>query len=99
MSEALFSINLKGELMSATFYRIDNELLERNLLDEELVKEILQRAKDSDKIDWSFTHKDVRVDILNKNSWKVEFFASRDEPNNSWEKSHIKKNSKKLLFN
>ena len=84
MSEALFAINLKGELMSATFYKIDNELLKRNLLDEDLIEKILQRSNDPEKRDWSFTYRDVQIDILNRNSLKVEFFVSRNEPNNSW---------------
>ena len=33
MSEVLFAINLKGELMYASYFKIDDKLLKTNLLD------------------------------------------------------------------
>ena len=66
--------------MSASYYTIDDELLKQNLLDELLIDQILERSKYPERFLWSFQYGDIRVDILDRNSWKVEFFVSRMSP-------------------
>lgn len=78
MAEAFFSINNKGEVMSAAYYTIDNELLQHNLLDDFLLHHILERADNPDKWEWSFDTGHLRIDILSRNDWKTEFFVSRN---------------------
>ncbi len=99
MAEALFSINLKGELISATYYKIDDELLKRNLLDELLIDQILERSKNPERFLWNFDYGDIRVDILSSNSWKIEFFVSRNEPTHSLPKHLFKNQPKKIIIN
>lgn len=80
MAEALFTINLSGELISARYYTIDDDLLNRKFLDERLVKLILKRSGNPKKYEQSFDCGDVRIDILGRNDWRVDFFVSRNEP-------------------
>ena len=97
MAEALFSISHNGELMSAAYYTIDNELLNKNLLDEQLIDQILERSKHPEHFLWSFNYGDIRVEILSRNSWKVEFFVSRNEPVYLSHKN-LKPSSNKISF-
>jgi hypothetical protein len=80
MVEALFSINHKGELMSAAYYTIDDQFLKENVLDEMLITRIMKRSKNPKRFSWTFEHGELRVDILSRNSWRIEFFISRNEP-------------------
>ena len=80
MAEALFSMNFKCEIMSAAYYSIDDELLQHNLLDDFLLRHIIERAENPDKWEWSFDTGHLRIDILSKNEWKVEFFVSKSIP-------------------
>jgi len=66
--------------MSASYYTIDDELLKHNLLDDLLIDQILERSKYPERFLWSFEHGELRVDILSRNSWRIEFFVSRNEP-------------------
>jgi hypothetical protein len=78
MTEVLFAINLKGELISARYYSITKETLEKKLLSDELLIEVLHRAKAPEGKDWNFRFEDIEVEILKRYEHKVEFFASRD---------------------
>jgi hypothetical protein len=78
MTEALFSINHEGQLMSATYYSITSETLERKLLSDELIGEVLQRASKRKSKAWNFNHEDVTIEIIKKYKHKIEFFVSRD---------------------
>jgi len=86
MTEVLFSINLKGELISARYYTLTSETLEKKLLSDELLLEVLHRAKDLEGKNWNFRFEDVQVEILKKCDYKVEFFVSRDVPSVSTRK-------------
>jgi hypothetical protein len=48
MTEALFSINNKGKLISATYYTITDETLKKNLFSNDLIIEIFRRVNDSE---------------------------------------------------
>jgi len=78
MTEALFAINNDGQLISATYYTITPETLERKLLTEELINEVISRVIEQDCKNWSFIFEDLRVEILKKLKYKIEFFVSRD---------------------
>lgn len=78
MTEALFSINNDGQLMSSTFYTITHETLKRKLLSDELIEEVIRRVIELDQKEWSFTFKDIQFEILKRHDYKIEFFASRD---------------------
>ena len=78
MVEALFSINLKGELMSATFFKADDILHKDDMVDEYLISRVLKRANNPKKYEWSFSHDKYHIDILNRYDTKVEFFVSLD---------------------
>lgn len=80
MTEALFSINNAGKLTSALYYTITAETLERELISDELIKEVLRRSSDQDGKDWEFTFKDLQVEITKKLEYKIEFFVSRGIP-------------------
>ena len=80
MTEALFSINNAGKLTSALYYTITTETLERELISDELLLEVLHRAKDPNNKDWNFTFEDLQVEIIKKLEYKIEFFVSRDIP-------------------
>ncbi len=80
MAEALFAVNNEGELISSTYFTIDDDLLSRKFLNELLVHQIIERANHPEHWEWSFTNGDMRIDILNKTEWKVEFFVSKDGP-------------------
>lgn len=80
MTEALFSINNAGELISAAYYTITTETLEREIISDELLLEVLHRANDPNSKDWNFTFDDLQVEIIKKLEYKVEFFVSRDIP-------------------
>lgn len=78
MTEALFSINNAGKLISARYYTITRETLNRKIISDELVEEILQRSRDQEGKGWNFTFEDLQVEILKKHEFKIEFFVSRD---------------------
>ena len=78
MTEALFSINNAGKLISACYYTITSETLERKILSEELIDEVIWRVIEQDSKDWNFTFEDLQVEILKKHEYKVDFFVSRD---------------------
>jgi hypothetical protein len=78
MTKALFSINHEGQLMSATYYTITLETLERKLLSDELIEEVMRRVIEQDSKDWKFYIGDLQVEILKKYEYKIEFFVSRD---------------------
>ena len=80
MTEVLFSINNAGKLISATYYTISPETLQRKLLSEELIDEVIYRVIELDCKDWNFTFEDIQVEILKKHEYKVDFFVSRDIP-------------------
>jgi len=80
MTEALFSINNAGELISARYYTITRDTLNRRIISDELIEEILRRSRNPEGKDWNFSFEDLRVDILEKHEYKVEFFVSRDIP-------------------
>ena len=80
MTEALFSINNAGELISALYYTITRETLNRKIISDELIKEILLRSNDPEGSNWNFNFNELRVDILKKLEYKIEFFVSRDFP-------------------
>lgn len=73
-------MNNDAVVMSAAYYTIDDELLQQNLLDDYLLHHIIERAKNPDKWEWSFETGHLRIDILSRNDWKVEFFVSRNTP-------------------
>jgi len=78
MTEALFSINNAGKLTSALYYTITAETLERELISDELIKEVLRRSSNQEGKDWIFTFNDLQVEITKKLEYKIEFFVSRD---------------------
>lgn len=78
MTEALFSINNAGKLLSALYYTITAETLERELISDELLLEVLHRAEDPNNKDWNFIFEDLQVEIIKKLEYKIEFFVSRD---------------------
>ena len=80
MTEALFSITPAGELISARYYTITRDTLNRRIISDELIEEILLRSQDQESRDWHFSFKDLQVDILEKYEHKIEFFVSRDIP-------------------
>lgn len=80
MTEALFSINNVGKLCSALCYTITAETLERELISDELIKEVLRRSSAQEEKDWNFTFEDLQVEIIKKLEYKIEFFVSRDIP-------------------
>lgn len=80
MTEVLFSIDNAGKLCSALYYTITAETLERELISDELIKEVLRRSSDQEGKDWNFTFKDLQVEITKKLEYKIEFFVSRDIP-------------------
>lgn len=82
MTEVLCSINNAGELISALYYTITRETLERKIISDELIEEILLRSSDQEKKDWNFTFDDLQVEILKKLEYKIEFFVSRVIPTN-----------------
>ena len=79
MVEALFSVNLQGEVMSATFFNVDHILLKDDIVDESLISRVLKYAKNPKRYRWSFCHEMYRIDILKKHGAKVEFFVSLDK--------------------
>jgi hypothetical protein len=80
MTEALFSINNAGKLISARYYTITSETLEKKILSEELIDEVIRRVIELDCKDWDFTFEDLQVEILKKHEYKVDFIVSRDIP-------------------
>lgn len=80
MTEAFFSTNNAGKLTSALYYTITRETLERKLLSDELIEEVIRRVIQQDCKDLNFIFGDLQVEILNKHEYKVEFFVSRDIP-------------------
>lgn len=80
MTEALFSINNSGKLISAHYYTITQETLKRKLLSEELIEEVIRRVIKQDCKDWNFTFEDLQVEILKRHEYKIDFFVSRDIP-------------------
>jgi len=80
MTEALFSINKAGELISARYYTITWETMENKILSEELIDEVIRRVIEKDCKDWNFTFNNMQVKILKKYDYKIEFFVSRDIP-------------------
>jgi hypothetical protein len=50
MTEALFSITPAGELISARYYTITRETLDRKIITDELIDEILQRCSSAQGI-------------------------------------------------
>jgi hypothetical protein len=80
MTEALFSINNAGKLISARYYTITSETLEKKILSEELIDEVIRRVIELDCKDWDFNFEDLQVEILKKHEYKVDFFVSRDIP-------------------
>jgi len=80
MTEVLFSINNAGKMISARYYTITWETMEKKILPEELVDEVIRRVIKQDRKDWNFTFDNMQVEILKKFEYKVEFFVSRDIP-------------------
>jgi ferritin-like protein len=80
MTEALFSINNAGKLISARYYTITQETLKHKLLSEELIEEVIRRVIEQNRKDWNFTFDNMQVEILKKHEYKVDFFVSRDIP-------------------
>ena len=80
MTEALFSISNAGELISARYYTITRDTLNQRIISGELIEEILRRSRDPEGRDWKFSFEDLKVDILKKYEYKIEFFVSRDIP-------------------
>lgn len=80
MTEALFSINNAGELISSLYYTITWETLNRKVISGELINEILQRCSAGQGEYWDFIFEDLQVEILKKYDHKIEFFVSRDIP-------------------
>lgn len=78
MTEALFSINDNGLLMSATYYTITSETMERKLLTDELIAEVIQRVIEKNLKNWKFVFNDLQVEILQRHEYRIEFFVSRD---------------------
>ena len=78
MTEALFSINNAGKLISARYYTITSETLEKKILSEELIDEVIRRVIELDCKDWDFNFEDLQVEILKKHEYKVDLFVSRD---------------------
>lgn len=87
MTEALFSINNAGKLISARYYTITWETMEKKILSEELIDEVILRVIENDCKDWNFTFDNVQVEILKKYDYKVEFFVSRDIP--KWDQKFL----------
>jgi ferritin-like protein len=87
MTEALFSINNAGELISARYYTITKETLARKIITNELIDEILERCNYGQGKHWDFTFEDLRIEILKKYDHKIEFFVSRDilKGESSWQ--------------
>lgn len=92
MTEALFSINNSGQLISALYYTITRETLERKLISDELIDEVIRRVIEQDCKNWNFTFYDLHVEILKKHEHKVEFFVSRDIP-----KSQLIETTKEII--
>lgn len=80
MTEALFSINNAGKLISAQYYTITRDTLNRRIISDELIEEILRRSSDLEGRNWNFSFEDLKVNILKKHEYKIEFFVSRDIP-------------------
>ena len=80
MTEALFSINNSGKLLSAIYYTITLETLERELLSDELIEEVIRRVIEKDCEGRNFIFNDLQVEILKKHEYKIEFFVSRGIP-------------------
>lgn len=80
MTEVFFSINNAGKLISARYYTITWETMEKKILSEELVDEVIRRVIKQDRKDWYFTFDNMQVEILKKFDYKVDFFVSRDIP-------------------
>ena len=81
MTEALFSINNAGKLTSALYYTITAETLEREIISNELINEVLRRSSDQSGKDRRFTFEDLQVEIFKRKfDHKIEFFVSRDIP-------------------
>lgn len=80
MTEALFSITNAGKLISARYYTITWETMEKKILSEELVDEVIRRVIKQNRKDWYFTFNNMQVEILKKHEYKVDFFVSRDIP-------------------
>lgn len=78
MTEALISISPNGQIQSIRYYTITSETLEGKLISNELLLEVLNRAKAPEGKDWHFKYEDFQVEILKKYDYKIEFFASRD---------------------
>jgi len=81
MTEALFSINHDGQLMSATYYSITPETMERKLLSKELIAEVLQRASKRKSKSWNFVHENVAVEITKNTNIKLNLSSVGISPN------------------
>lgn len=97
MVEALFAINLDGEVMSATFFKSGDILHKDDIIDGYLISCILKRANNPKKCEWSFSHGRYRIDILTKTHWKVEFFVSLEKAIQLFPKSFVL-HSEKVSF-
>jgi hypothetical protein len=80
MTEALFSITPAGKLISARYYTITAETLDRKLISDELIDEVLLRSSDQSGKNMFFNFEDLQVEILKKYDHKIDFFVSRDIP-------------------
>jgi hypothetical protein len=80
MTEAIFSITPGGELISARYYTITRDSLNRRIISDELIEEVLLRSQDQESKDWQFTFMDLKIEILKKYDHKIEFFVSREFP-------------------
>jgi hypothetical protein len=78
MTEALFSISNAGILISKIYYKIAFESVVKELISDELIKEVLMRSSDQEGKDWNFTFNDLQVEIIKKLEYKIEFFVSWD---------------------
>jgi len=61
MTEALFSINNAGKLISARYYTITWETMKKKILSEELIDEVIQRVIEKDCEDWNFTFENMQI--------------------------------------
>lgn len=77
MTEALFSITPAGELISARYYTITRDTLNRRLISDELIEEILLRSGDRSGKVINFIFEDLQVEIIKKYDHKIDFFVSR----------------------
>jgi hypothetical protein len=59
--------------------RFTQETLEKKILSDELIEEVLRRSSDQSGRDWEFTFEDFQVEIFKRKiEYKIEFIVSRN---------------------